>query len=333
MNPIAASLNTGAQGLCADVIGAAIDNLDKPGPTATFTKKPNTFGFSSIARSQRELTAMVSHHPIKVIAVTGGKGGVGKTNLSVNLSIALAELRRRVVLMDADLGLANVDVLLGIKAQYTLADVLDGGKSLREVLLNGPAGIKVVPASSGIQQMASLSTREHAALIHAFSDLSDQLDVLVVDTAAGISDTVVSFVRAAQEVVVVVCDEPSSITDAYALIKLLNAEYGVFRFRVVANMTRSTQEGLHLFAKLNGVCERFLDASLQYIGHVPFDENVRKAVQKRKALMEFAPRSKAANAVRALAQKVDEWPVQSAPRGNLEFFIERLLQISKASGM
>lgn len=276
---------------------------------------------------------MVSHHPIKVVAVTGGKGGVGKTNLSVNLSIALAEMRRRVVLLDADLGLANVDVLLGLKAQYTLADVLSGAKNMRDILLNGPAGVKIVPATSGVQQMAELTPQEHAGLIHAFSELSDQLDVLVVDTAAGISDTVVSFVRAAQEVIVVVCDEPSSITDAYALMKLLNTDHGVFRFRVVANMTRTAQEGINLFGKLNAVCEKFLDASLQYMGHVPFDENVRKAIQKRRPLLEFAPRSKAASAIKVIAQKVDEWPVQSAPRGHLEFFLERLLQTSQASGM
>jgi len=274
---------------------------------------------------------MSAHKPIKVIAVTGGKGGVGKTNLSVNLGVGLAELRRRVVLMDADLGLANVDVLLGLQAKYTIADVLDGSKSLRDIMLNGPSGMKVVPASSGVQQMTSLSPQEHAALIYAFNELSEQLDVLIVDTAAGISETVVSFVRAAQEVVVVVCDEPSSITDAYALIKLLNSEHGVFRFRIIANMTRTNQEGINLFNKLNAVCDRFLDASLQYLGHVPFDENVRKAVQKRQALMEFAPRSKASAAIRVMAQKIDQWPVQASARGHLEFFLERLLTAS-ASG-
>lgn len=274
---------------------------------------------------------MSSNRAVKVIAVTGGKGGVGKTNISVNLSIALAELRRRVILLDADLGLANVDVLLGLQSKYTIADVLDGSKTLRDVLLNGPAGIKVVPASSGVQHMTNLSPQEHAALIYAFNELSEQIDVLMIDTAAGISETVVSFVRASQEVIIVVCDEPSSITDAYALIKLLNAEHGVFRFRVIANMTRSTQEGINLFNKLNGVCERFLDASLQYLGHVPFDENVRKAVQKRQPLIEFAPRSRAASALRTIAQKVDQWPVQTSPRGHLEFFLERLLT-ADASG-
>jgi flagellar biosynthesis protein FlhG len=273
---------------------------------------------------------MSQMRPVQVIAVSGGKGGVGKSNISVNLSIALAELNRRVVLLDADLGLANVDVLLGIRATHTLADVLAGTHSLADVLVTGPAGMRIVPASSGVQRMAELSSAEHAGLINAFNDLSDQIDVLVIDTAAGISDTVVSFVRAANEVLIVVCDEPSSITDSYALIKLLNKEYGMQRFRVVANMTRTPQEGLNMFNKLNTVCERFLDVTLQFVGQVPFDENVRKSVQKQKALLEFAPSSKAAVAIRALAQVVDKWPLPNSPTGRLEFFVERLLQAANA---
>ncbi len=273
---------------------------------------------------------MSQMRPVQVIAVSGGKGGVGKSNISVNLSIALAELRRRVVLLDADLGLANVDVLLGLKAKHTLSDVLNGDLGLRDVLVNGPSGLKIVPAASGVQRMTMLGPREHAGLINAFSELSDQVDVLVVDTAAGISDTVVSFVRAANEVLVVVCDEPSSITDAYALIKVLNRDHGLQRFRVVANMTRAPREGQLMFTKLNSVCERFLDVTLQYVGHVPFDENVRKAVQKQKSLLEFAPQSKAAQAIRALAKEVDQWPLPSAPTGRLEFFVERLLQVANS---
>lgn len=270
---------------------------------------------------------MGSMHPVQVIAVTGGKGGVGKTNVSINLSVALAELGRRVALLDADLGLANVDVLLGLKATRNLADVLSGECSLTDIMLTGPAGVRVIPASSGVQSMAALSPAEHAGLIHAFSEISDQLDVLVIDTAAGISDSVISFTRAAQEVIVVVCDEPSSITDAYALIKLLNRDYGVYRFRVLANMAHSPQEGRNIYAKLTAVTERFLDdVTLQYIGQVPYDENVRKAVQKQKPLVQFAPRSKAALAIKSLAQKVDTWPLPSTPRGHLEFFVEQLVQ-------
>lgn len=267
--------------------------------------------------------------PVQVIAVTGGKGGVGKTNLSVNVSMALAEMQRRVVLLDADLGLANVDVLLGIKSPYNLSDVLNGECELRDVLIDAPGGIKVVPASSGVQHMTQLNAQQHAALINAFSDLDQQLDVLVIDTAAGISDTVVSFVTAAHEVVVVVCDEPSSITDAYALIKLVSTEYQQTRFRVVANMTRTLSEGQNLFNKLQLVCDRFLDVTLQYIGHIPFDENVRKAVQKQTPLLQFAPRCRASQAIRGIAEKMVDWPLPTGPRGHLEFFVERLLHTAQ----
>ena len=157
---------------------------------------------------------MSKPHPVQVIAVSGGKGGVGKSNVSVNLGIALAQMGRRVVLLDADLGLANIDVLLGITANRNIQDVIAGECDLRDVLVNGPGGIKIVPASSGTQRMTQLSNLEHAGLINAFSELGDQIDVLIVDTAAGISESVVSFLRASQELLLVVCDEPTSITDA-----------------------------------------------------------------------------------------------------------------------
>jgi len=273
---------------------------------------------------------MSSNHHIQVIAVTGGKGGVGKTNLSVNLSMALAEHRRRVMLLDADLGLANVDILLGLKPKHTLADVINGNASMLDVIVNGPGGVRIVPASSGVQHMANLNLHEHAALINGFAELANQIDVMIVDTAAGISSNVVNFVRACQEVIVVVCDEPSSITDAYALIKLMNTEYHMTRFQVVANMCRTAQEGSRLFQKLNQTCERFLDVTLQYMGHIPFDENVRSAVQKQKPLLQYAPRSKAAQAIRLLANKVISWPTPKHASGHMEFFVEHLLKADVA---
>lgn len=268
----------------------------------------------------------MAKNPVQVIAVTGGKGGIGKTNVSVNLSLALAGLGRRVVLLDADLGLANVDVLLGLKPKATLADVLEGKCDLRDVLIGGPGGIRIVPAASGAAKMVNLNPQEHAGLIQAFSDIGDNIDVLIVDTAAGIGESVVSFVRAAQEVLVVVCDEPTSITDAYALIKLLNRDYGMTRFRVLANMVNTPQDGRSVFAKLSKVTERFLDVALQYVGAVPYDEAVRKAVQKQRAVYDAYPRSKASLAIRGIAQKVDSWPLPANPRGHLEFFVERLVQ-------
>ncbi|NWN91689.1 MinD/ParA family protein [Marinobacter adhaerens] len=270
---------------------------------------------------------MSKAHPVQVIAVTGGKGGVGKSNISVNLGIALAEKGKRVVLLDADLGLGNLDVLLGITARHTLQDVLAGECDLRDVLVNGPGGIRIVPASSGTQRMTQLSPMEHAGLINAFSELGDQIDVLIVDTAAGISESVVSFLRASQELLLVVCDEPTSITDAYALIKLMNRDYGTNRFRILANQVSGEQEGRVLFDKLTRVTERFLDVALQYVGIVPYDEAVKKSVQRQKAVLEAYPRGKASVAIRGLADQVENWPLPVAPRGHLEFFVERLVEV------
>lgn len=269
---------------------------------------------------------MSNKNPVQVIAVTGGKGGVGKTNVSVNLSVALADLGRRVILLDADFGLANVDVLLGLEPKRTLSEVMAGECDLRDVLLTGPGGIRIVPASSGTQDLVSMSPLQHAGLIQAFSELGDNLDVLVIDTAAGIGDSVTSFVRAAQEVIMVVCDEPTSITDAYALMKLLNQQYGMVRFRVLANMAHTPQEGRNLYNKLVNVAERFLeDVALQYLGAIPYDPMVRKAVQRQRPVYDAYPRCKASQAFRAVAQKVDAWPLASTPRGHLEFFVDRLI--------
>ncbi len=278
------------------------------------------------------LRQMVKPRPVRVIAVTGGKGGVGKTNVSINLAVSMSEMGRRVMILDGDLGLANIDIALGLHPKYDLSHVLSGERSLKEVVLDGPAGVRVVPASSGVQKMAELSPAEHAGLINAFSEISDDIDVLVVDTAAGISDTVVSFSRAAQELVVVVCDEPASITDAYALIKLLNREYGVNRFRILSNMVRSAQEGRDLYNKLYRVTERYLDVMLNYMGSVPFDENLRKAVKGQKAVVQAFPRSPASQAFKNLAKKADNWPVPAGANGHLQFFVERLIQYASYNG-
>ncbi|WP_210330250.1 MinD/ParA family protein [Aliikangiella sp. G2MR2-5] len=266
-----------------------------------------------------------SGKPVKVIAVTGGKGGVGKTNVSVNLSVALSQLGHKVMLLDADLGLANVDVMLGLKSERNLSHVLRGDCELKDIVVHGPHGLQIVPASSGTQNMAELSAREHAGIIQAFSDIGQNLDFLIVDTAAGITDMVVSFTRAAQDVLTVVCDEPTSITDAYALMKVLNRDHRIGKFHVLANMVHTSQEGRELFAKLSGVCNRFLDVTLDYLGSIPSDENVRKAVKKQKALVEAFPRSPASIAIKSLAKKVQQWPPPRDASGHIEFFMERLV--------
>ncbi len=263
--------------------------------------------------------------PVRVTAITGGKGGVGKSTVSINLAVALAARGRRVMLLDADLGLANVDVLLGLQPLYNLSHVLRGTCSLEEVILTGPRDIRVVPAASGTAEMAGLTTREHAGLIHAFSELKCPVDDLLIDTAAGISDSVVRFSHAAHRTVVVVCDEPASITDAYALIKVMSRDHGVTSFKVLANMTRTAAEGQALFDKIDSVAGRFLDVTLDYIGQIPSDPAVRRAVQQQCAVVERFPTSVSAQGFESLARRVDQWSVPRESRGNLEFFVERMI--------
>jgi flagellar biosynthesis protein FlhG len=263
---------------------------------------------------------------VKVIAVSGGKGGVGKTNVSLNTAIALAQVGKRVLVLDADLGLANVDVMLGLRVKRNISHVLSGECELDDIIIEGPAGIKIIPATSGTQSMVDLTPAEHAGLIRAFSEMQTEFDVLIVDTAAGISDMVLSFSRAAQDVMLVVCDEPTSITDCYALMKLLSRDHGVFKFKVVANMVRSQREGQQLFGKLTKVTDRFLDVALELVAIVPFDENIRNSVRKQKAIVEAFPNSPAAMAFKDLANRVCKWPIPHQPSGHLEFFIEQLLE-------
>jgi flagellar biosynthesis protein FlhG len=263
--------------------------------------------------------------PIQVLAVTSGKGGVGKTTISINLAIAMAKLGRRVMLLDADLGLANVDVMLGLRPAVNLSHVIDGVCDIDEIVLTGPAGIKIIPASSGIRRMADLTVAQHAGLVYAFSSLAGLCDILLIDTSAGISESVIRFCIAAQDVIIVVCNEPASVTDAYAMIKVLHQDYGLVRFRVLVNQTESAEEGRVLFENLVNVTQRFLNVSLDHMGTVPYDPNFRKCVQRQRALLEMAPRCPAAQAFDYLAVRADKWPVPSMANGKLEFFVERMI--------
>ena len=265
-------------------------------------------------------------NPVRVIAVTGGKGGVGKTTVSVNLATGLANAGRRVVLLDGDLGLANVDVLLGLSPRYTLAHVLNGERTLDEIMVTSKQGFRIVPAASGAADLAGMGSAGHLSLVQAFSSIATRLDVLIIDSAAGIAPGVLQFSQAAQHVLVVVTDEPASITDAYALIKVLSRDHGVRRFRVVANMARSAGEGENLFNKLERVTSRFLDVILDYCGEIPDDEHLRRAIKLQRPVLDLHPASPSGRAFKKLAASADTWPVPAGPRGNLEFFVERLVR-------
>lgn len=268
--------------------------------------------------------------PVRVIAVTSGKGGVGKTSVSVNLAVAIAQAGKRVMLLDGDLGLANVDVMLGLQPSFNLAHVLEGKCTLEETIIEGPSGVMVVPASSGKQHMAELSPVQSAGLVQAFSELHRPLDTLIVDTAAGIAGSVITFSQAAQQVIVVVTNDPASLTDAYALIKVLNRDHGIRRVQVLANQAHSPAEAKDIYESLRRVAEKFLDVTLSYMGSVPYDEWLKRAVRRQKPVLEVYPNSPSARAFLDLAGKAERWSLPQGPRGNLEFFVERLVHRAPA---
>ena len=277
-------------------------------------------------RSRPAVPRTGTDRPVKVIAVTGGKGGVGKTTVSVNLAAALAQRGHRALLLDGDLGLANVDVLLGISPRWSLAHVLSGERTLEEIIVEAPQGFRVVPAASGIERLANLTAAEHLGLVRAFSSLDDGTDVLVVDTPAGIAPGVLQLAQAAQHVLVVVCDEPASVTDAYALVKVLSRNHGVRRFQILANMVRERGGGRALFQNLSRVTGRFLDVTLDYAGEIPEDATLRRAIREQQPVVDAYPGSPSARALKEVARIADNWPVPAGPRGNIEFFAERLVQ-------
>lgn len=261
----------------------------------------------------------------QVVAVTSGKGGVGKTNVAANLSAALAADGQDVMLLDADFGLANADVLLGLQPKFTLSDVISGDADIDCVTVKGPFGMRVVPATSGRIEMVDLARNSQAAIIQSFGDIAVQPDVLVIDTASGIGESVARFTQAAQHAIVVVCDEPSSITDAYALIKVFSREYGISHFQIVTNMTRNAADGRQLFSKLSRVASQFLDVVLRHVGNIPQDAFLKRAIQEQRAVIEAYPNSWSAKAFRQLGNKVKLLPVKSTPSGGIEFFLEQVL--------
>lgn len=262
---------------------------------------------------------------MQVIAITGGKGGVGKTNIAVNLGVSMSREGLDVLLFDADLGLANVDVVLGMSVKYTLADVIAGRQKLSDVIVRGPEGLRIVPAASGVANLANLDQATQTNLVTSFSQEVRPPDVLIVDTGAGIDNTVQTFASACKTVAVVVCDEPASLTDAYALMKVLRNERGVRRFDILANQVQTPAQGRQVYDRLTTVADKYLDVELGYLGAVPSDAYLKRAVQERVALVSMYPRSPAAVAIRDIGRRLTRQAV-STPNPGMGFFVEALLQ-------
>lgn len=261
-----------------------------------------------------------------VLSVTSGKGGVGKTNVSVNLAAALSRLGKRVVLVDADLGLANVDVILGLTPQKNIFHLFHEGAALKDILFPTPYGFSILPASSGMSEMLSLTTGQKLELLEAMGELEDEIDYLIVDTGAGINDNVLYFNLASQERLVMLTPEPTSLTDAYALIKVLKLTHGVEHFKVCVNMAPDQKSAREIFSCLYQACDRFLSGvSLDLAGVIPRDPAVRRAVVAQKPILDFEPESAISKSINQLAQTVSQWEVPQQTDGNIKFFWKKLL--------
>lgn len=287
----------------------------KPGPDGGNGGKT---GSGRLEKNEKSFT--------QVIAVTSGKGGVGKTNVVANLGYALTKLDKRVLILDADMGLANLDVLLGLTPKYNLQHVLTGERPISEVVISGPGGMKILPASSGIQELADLDKAQKLCLLSELNSFNDETDVLLIDTSAGISSNVIYFNLAAQEILIVVSPEPTSLTDAYAIMKVLFVQYSANHFKLLVNSAKNAQEARDVFNNLSLVAQKFLNLSIDYWGYIPRDENIVKAVRMQKALIELYPDSPASKCFFNLAEKVCKNQPNTESRGNIRFFWSQILE-------
>jgi flagellar biosynthesis protein FlhG len=259
----------------------------------------------------------------KIVAVTSGKGGVGKTNVVANLSVCLSELGKKVVVLDADFGLANLDVLLGLTPRYHLGHVLFGNKTLTEIMVQGPKGMRIIPASSGLQRMSELTLAQRNHLVESFADLDSDTDYFIIDTAAGISRNVIHFLLSAQEVIVVSAPEPTAIVDAYAVIKIILMEDPKKKIQVVINSVERSEEAHEVFCQINSVVKRFLNHEIEYLGHIERDSHVPQAVRSQMLVAHRFPNAPASRCFRDLARRIAQQDISTPSSDGLVW--EKLL--------
>jgi flagellar biosynthesis protein FlhG len=262
--------------------------------------------------------------PVRVIAVTSGKGGVGKTNITANLAYYLSSMKKKVLVLDADTGLANIDLILGLTPQYNLYHVLNGDRTLSEAIVRGPGGMMVLPSSSGILEMAELSREQKLTLLGELNVLQEEIDFMLIDTAAGINGNVMYFNSAAREIIVVASPEPTSLTDAYALIKLLYQHHSKKRFRLLVNMVKTAAEAKEVYERLSCATDHFLNLAIEYLGYVLSDEKLTQAVRRQKVLAELYPHSPASRCLLNVAEKLYAEDPENDSGGSIEFFWESL---------
>ena len=264
--------------------------------------------------------------PIRVISVTSGKGGVGKTSITANLAVAFQKFNKKVLILDADLGLANMDIMLGINPRYTISNVLSGEKSLEDVIVDTPAGFKLLPAASGMQELTELDDTQRRFLLNELDAIHEDFDIILIDTSAGISSNVMYFNFAAMERLVVLTNEPTSLTDAYALIKVLINNYNQKRFKVLINLVHDGNEADKIFRSLSVAADKYLQSpSLDYLGWIPYDKMLPKAIRRQKPLINTHPNTPAAKSIMTLAERMLFKEDDINFEGDIKFFWRRLL--------
>lgn len=269
---------------------------------------------------------------VRVITVTSGKGGVGKSSISINLAIQMSRMGKRVVVFDADFGLANIEVMLGIRPQYNMADLMFHGMDLKGIVTEGPENVSFISGGSGVQELAKMSREQVMYLIKKLGELDQNTDVIIVDTGAGISDSVLEFVVASEEVLLVATPEPTSITDAYALLKALNRKAGFekteTRIRMIANRVKSEAEGQNLYEKMNVVVNKFLNIPLDYMGIVPLDDQMSKAVMRQVPISVSRPSAPSAKAFQSITKRLLEVDdLQETEHGGLSRLFSNLIRV------
>ena len=242
---------------------------------------------------------------VKTIVIASGKGGVGKTTITANLAVALSKTGKKVLVFDADLGLCNINVLLDLTTKYTIKDLFMGEKRLKDIIVDGPGGIKILPASSGIQELTALDEFQRLRLIEEFELYDEDVDYLLIDAPSGISSNVAFFCTAAQDIMIVTSGEPTALTDAYALIKVLFINHQEKNFKVLINEVKNEAEATDVYMRLSDAAEQFLSISLDYVGFIPYDESIPMAVRQQKALMEIYPESNAAKSFLRIAKSLN----------------------------
>ncbi|MFA7317571.1 MAG: P-loop NTPase [Sulfuricella sp.] len=277
------------------------------------------------------LRRLLSGDFVRIVTLTSGRRGVGKTTALINLAAALAKRGKQVMVLDEHQGAHSVVGMLGLTPYYDLGHVVRRERSLEQVMWSGPEGIMVVPAGQGVQSLAVLGAEEQVSLVHAFGQLSLPVDVVLVDAVAGVASHVLPLSLGAQELVLVVDPRPASMTDAYALIKVLNQGFARRSFHIIVNRVASPEEGEAVFSNVASVASRFLKVSLDYMGCVPLDEKLHRATQLGRSAVDAFPATAAAQTFRDLAEAVDQWPYPDGEGGQLESFMQRLIQTSRAA--